>query len=206
MGTAALTPEIEAPVLRRIDVDFMYLDLNTCSRCKGTDANLDAALAEVSRILGTAGAEVSVYKTLIASEEQARAHRFFSSPTIRVNGNDIALEFRENRCRDCEECACNGAIDCRVWVWQGHEYEEAPVAMIVDAVLREVYGGSPPLAVEPAQIAGVPDNLKRFFAGTAQLGAASASCCEPSEQAACCEPAAKASCCGETSAESCGCR
>jgi hypothetical protein len=78
--------------------------------------------------------------------------------------------------------------------------------MIVDAILREIYTSSRPVAPESAQIAAVPENLKRFFAGTALKAVETASCCEPSEQAACCEPAAKASCCGDTSATDCGCR
>jgi hypothetical protein len=209
MSTAILEPATAtASQTRRIEVDFLYLDLSTCGRCKGTDANLEAALAEVARLLAAAGAEVSLRKTLVASEEQARELRFVSSPTIRVNGQDIALELRESRCGDCEACACNGTVNCRLWVWQGQEYEEAPPAMIVDAILREVYAGSPrpgPI-MEPAAEAAVPDNLQRFFAGTARQAAATASCCSASEQASCCQPEAKASCCGEATGGGCGCQ
>jgi hypothetical protein len=208
MSSAILDSPREAPAPpRRIDIDFMYLDLNTCTRCRGTDANLDTALAEVSRLLAAAGTEVAVHKTLVTSEEQARALQFISSPSIRVNGKDIALDLRESRCRDCEECACNGAVDCRVWVWQGREHEEAPTAMIVDAILREVYAGAPHAALAPVQLVDVSDNLKRFFIGKAQQDAAPASCCTPSEQATCCDPAAKASCCGAAASPGdCGCR
>jgi hypothetical protein len=39
--------------------------------------------------------------------------------------------------RTCgEACGCDGAIDCRVWVWQGQEHTQAPAAMIVDAWLH----------------------------------------------------------------------
>jgi hypothetical protein len=189
----------------QLDIDFMYLDLETCTRCRGTDVNLEAALAEVGRVLQATGAAVSVRKTLVASAEQARMLGFMSSPTIRVNGRDIALELRESSCAECgEACACDGGIDCREWVWQGQEYKAAPTAMIVDAILREVYGaGERSLAPIPGAL---PENLERFFAGKAQLAADEASCCSTSEQAACCEPSQKASCCGDGLSGSCGCQ
>ena len=194
-----------AAATHQLGIDFMYLDLETCTRCRSTDANLEAALAEVEHILEVAGVEISVRKTFVASAEQARTLGFVSSPTIRVNGADIALELRESSCAECgEACACDGTIDCRVWVWQGQEHTEAPTSMIVDAILREVYGGAK-RATAPSPAGAVPENLARFFAGKEQL-AASASCCTPGEQAACCEPSEKASCCGDGNSASCGCR
>jgi hypothetical protein len=191
--------------IRELVIDFLYLDLETCTRCRGTDANLETALAEVGHILGAAGVAVSVRKSLVASAEQARALGFVSSPTIRVNGADIALELRESSCAECgEACGCGGAIDCRVWVWQGQEYTQAPPAMIVDAILQQVYGGGA-FAAAPAP-APLSENLERFFAGKAPLAAEPASCCPPAEQAACCEPSQKASCCGDGLSGSCGCQ
>jgi len=190
---------------RQLVIDFMYLDLETCTRCRGTNANLEAALVEVERVLDAAGVEVSMRKTLVASEEQARMLGFISSPTIQVNGLDIALELRESSCAECgEACACDGTIDCRVWVWQGQEHTEAPTAMIVDAIMREVYGGGG-RATAPSPLGAVPENLTRFFAGKERL-AATMSCCPPAERAACCEPVEKASCCGDGVSESCGCQ
>jgi hypothetical protein len=207
MATTVMDGLVEAPALAgELLIDFLYLDLETCTRCRGTDVNLEAALAEVGRILDAAGMGVSVRKTLVDSAEQARTLGFVSSPTIRVNGNDIALELRESNCGDCGEvCACDGAVDCRVWVWQGQEYTEAPPAMIVDAILREVYSGAE-RAVATGSVAAVPENLTRFFAGKARLVAEDTSCCPPTEQAACCEPSQKASCCGDGVSESCGCQ
>jgi hypothetical protein len=101
-------------------IDFLYLDLEVCTRCIDTNANLEAALSEVSQILLAADVEVSVTKTLVQSEEQARALGFFSSPTIRLNGKDISPEFRESRCESCESCACNGMVNCRGWVFQAN--------------------------------------------------------------------------------------
>ena len=189
--------KMDPAVTRKIYIEFLYIDLTVCTRCIGTDQNLQAALSEVSQILESAGVEVSLRKTRVESEGQAEALGFFSSPTIRVNGKDIAFELRESRCDSCETCVCNGAVNCRVWVFQGRDYTEAPKAMIVDAVLREVYGGTPPQALQ-ARPREVPENLRRFFAGKDKKAAKQKSqCCPPMEQAACCEPSEKAVCCGE---------
>lgn len=207
MGTMAVEAPVESPLATQpVTIDFMYIDLEVCDRCRGTDANLEAALTEVASVLAAAGREPVVRRTLVASEAQARALGFVSSPTLRVNGRDVALELRESRCESCEACACNGTVECRVWVWQGQEYTEAPKAMIVDAIMREVYGGLAPEAVPAAEV-DVPEHLQRFFPGKAHLlSAREAACCSASEQASCCEPEAKASCCGDAAAGGCGCR
>jgi hypothetical protein len=205
MGTIMADAPVKAAA---IEIDFMYIDLEVCDRCRGTDANLEAALTEVSSVLEAAGREPVVRRTLVESEEQARALGFVSSPTLRVNGRDIALELRQSRCESCESCSCNGTVECRVWVWQGHEYTEAPTPMIVDAILQEVYGQLAPQAGSAAQVEA-PENLQRFFAGKAQVLSAQeapAECCSASEQASCCAAEEKASCCGDTAAGGCGCR
>jgi len=196
---------IPATARRKIQIDFLYVDLTACTRCIGTDAHLEEALSEVSRILEAAGVEVSVRKTLVESEEQAKAVGFFSSPTIRINGKDIALESRESRCESCEACAGNVPVNCRVWIFQGKEFTEAPKAMIVDAILREVYGGTtskePP--ARSRKRLDVPENLRRFFSGKAAVK--ESSCCPPAEQADCCEASEKAACCGASDSKGCGC-
>jgi hypothetical protein len=195
------------PGRRTAAIDFLYLDLEVCERCRGTDANLETALATLGAVLESAGADVRVTKTLVDSEQKARALGFVSSPTIRVNGRDIALEFRESRC-ESEACACaNGGgspIDCRVWVYQGKEYLAAPVPMIVDAILSGVYGGATPNA---ATVSDVPETLLRLFRSREQ--SEEAACCDAGRQESCCEPSQKVSCCGprkEANAGACGCQ
>lgn len=195
------------PTPRHVAIDFLYLDLETCDRCIGSNTNLDAALNDVGHLLEASGIQVEVHKTLVASEDQARQLGFVSSPTLRVNDQDIALELRENPC-EAEACACNGGIDCRVWVWQGEEHTEAPTSLIVDAMLRAEYGGHD--RKEATDVPGdVPANLKRFFAGTTEQASSQAggtTCCSPTEQASCCELSAKAACCDTAPAGSCGCQ
>jgi hypothetical protein len=79
MNRSILEAEAGTPTASRaIAIDFLYLDLDVCTRCIGTNTNLEAALLEVSQILRAADVEVSVTKILVQSEEQARALGFFS--------------------------------------------------------------------------------------------------------------------------------
>ncbi len=192
---------------RKLTIELLALDLNTCGRCTGTGANLDAALATVADVLREADVEVEVRKTVVTSAAQAERLRFESSPTIRINGRDIALELRESNCGDCGDiCGCEGQVDCRVWVWQGKEHVEAPKALIIDAILR-AYGQAWEPLPKPDKRYHLPENLKKFFAATAAQSAAAASeddCCD---RTACCEESEKEACCGAASSEEvCGCK
>jgi hypothetical protein len=206
-GIAAMTP----PAAKRVRVDFLFLDLTSCTRCRGTDESLESALAVARDLLAAAGTEVKVHKIHVESAEQARELRVESPPTIRVNGRDVAPELRESYC-GAEACidGCGESIACRVWVHGGEEYTKPPVAMILDAVLREVYGGTVVQLQTEAQAYELPDNLARFVdakvsAQTADEAGVS-DCCPLTEQRACCDPEDKAECCGASSGEGCGCR
>lgn len=76
---------------------MLALDLTTCTRCVGTLANLEQAIAAVGQVLESTGATVRLRKILVESEETARRHRFVSSPTIRIAGRDLAFETLEGK-------------------------------------------------------------------------------------------------------------
>jgi Domain of unknown function (DUF2703) len=193
------------PTSQTIEVDFLYLDLTTCSRCRASNATLDAAVEIVRPVLDSVATSIAVRKTLVESEEQARALGFVSSPTIKVNGRDIAGELIESSCSECGElCGCDGAVNCRVWDYRGERHTEAPTGLIVEAIFAEV-GASGTARSEETPFMDVPENLKRFFAGTGVARDAS-SCCSTEEQATCCDPPEKAGCCGDTTDSYCGCR
>lgn len=160
---AATGPAESGSGKRRLEIDLLYLDLSICTRCKGAEDSLEEALAEVARVLEATGVEVSVRKIHIQDEEQARTHRFISSPTIRVNGRDIQLDVKESLCESCGDL-CGDDVDCRVWVYQGKEYTSPPKAMIVDAILRAVYGGHDGDSEVEPEAYDVPLNLQKFFA------------------------------------------
>lgn len=193
-----------------MEVELLALDLSTCDRCTGTDASIEAAVTELRPALADAGVELRFRKTVIKTVEQATARRFVSSPTIRINGRELSIELRESRCGDCTTL-CGGAAgtDCRVWVWRGREYTEAPKGLIVDAILRAYpQAGEAP---EPARGEFVlPDNLRRFFDAKREHSGAPSSekksggdppCCDTRTR---CAASEKASCCGTSSPSSKG--
>jgi hypothetical protein len=204
----ASEPNFESSDCRkRLTVELFALDLDMCKRCTGTDANIRSALDAVANVLREAGAEVAVQRVVVTTAEQAERLRFASSPTIHINGRDVAVEARESPCGDCGElCGCNGGVNCRVWVWQGREYLEAPTAMIVDAILRAYTRDDSPAAAASPPFR-LPENLRRFFAASATRQPpkeASAECCD---RTACCEPSARSECCGPApQPAACGCK
>ena len=144
---------------REITIDFLYLDLETCDRCRSTDSSLDEALDAVSQVLSAAGYAVKVNKVKIDTSEMAVHYQFLSSPTIRINGADIMPEVLESNCGDCGDI-CGDSVDCRVWEYDGALYNQPPRALIVDAILKEVYGGGHKDAQTDYKL---PENLKKFF-------------------------------------------
>ncbi len=163
------------PELRRTAVvDFLFLDLSRCERCQSSGANIDTALATIDGILDATGARVELHRIQVADIEQARELRFVSSPTIRVNGRDIAPELRESEC-GANGCGCGPGVSCRSWRYGGREYPEAPVGLIVDAILSALYAGEGH-ALSAAPAYELPDNLRRVFAAK-EAGASEGGCC-----------------------------
>ena len=77
MSTCTLKAPVEQPsIVRRVEVDFLFVDLATCSRCLGTDDSLEAALAVVKPVLEATGIAVELRKILVESEQQARELHF----------------------------------------------------------------------------------------------------------------------------------
>jgi hypothetical protein len=158
---------------KRLDIELLYLDLDVCNRCQGTEDSLYKVLLEVEHVLEATGVEVSIVKRHVETEEQAREWRFVSSPTIRLNGRDIQLQAKESLCESCGDLV-GEPVDCRVWVYQGHEYTIPPKGLIIEAILKEVYGGAEPVAEAPLAGDDIPENLKRFFAAKRMGGS---TCC-----------------------------
>jgi len=111
--------------------------------------------------------------TVVGTPDEARRRAFASSPTIRINGRDIAQDIRESRCESCGEIAGGGAsIDCREWHYKGKVYSAAPLPMLLEAIMRAMLDIDAIPMAEPRPLAELPDNLERFF-----RGGASSSCC-----------------------------
>ncbi len=146
---------------QQVVVEYLYLDLNTCDRCIGTDHVLDEVMMVLTPALKLAGFDVEYKKVEMATAELAGQYRFLSSPTIRVNGRDICDTVAESRCGCCGEISGTD-VDCRVFEYGGQSYEVPPKEMLAGSVLRAVFGNEGGCACGEYAL---PENLKAFFEG-----------------------------------------
>lgn len=160
---------------KKVLVEYLYLDLQDCERCMGTGDVLDKVMGILTPTLQLAGYEVEYKKIEIETEELAKQYRFLSSPTIRVNGQDICVSVKENNCDCCSQISGTN-VDCRVFEYHEEIFEVPPNEMLAYAILKTVFGQE-----EIGSSCGgyeLPDNLKRFFDGKRkQKCSCEGSCC-----------------------------
>lgn len=153
--------------MRKIVIDLLYLDVNVCDRCQGAQGALEEAIALLAPVFEATGVEIVLNKIHVTSEEQAVKLGFVVSPTIRVNGQDIQVNFRESQCESCGTlCDCEGGVSCREWEAQGQWYTAPPKGLLIEGILKEVYGGGRHVQPVSQKMKEAPENLKRFFSGT----------------------------------------
>ena len=168
MAVETSTPAQPALISRKLRIEFLFLDLTTCTRCLGTARSLASALEVARETLEAAGVEVELDKVLVASEEQAPALRFVSSPTIRVDGHDLALELRESSCG-------SGGLHRRLRRSDRLPRLGLPRPRVHRAAGGDDRGRDPetrlrppaPAARQSPEAYALPENLARVFAGKA---------------------------------------
>ncbi len=166
----------EAASKKKVIVEYLYLDLQTCDRCIGTDNVLDEVMMTLTPALQMAGYEVEYNKIEMESAKIAEQYKFLSSPTIRVNGQDICQSVAENSCGCCSDISGTD-VDCRVFEYNGESFEIAPKEMLAEAILQVVFGPH-----ESGCSCGgyeLPENLKTFFEGKTKKSGCSCggNCC-----------------------------
>jgi hypothetical protein len=191
LAFAAALPQTTGHEPRRLDIEFLYLDLTACTRCVDTGSRLDEAVALLAPAMAETGWEARVKKVHVATEEQARELRFSSSPTVRIDGRDIQLESRESVCGDCGKLCKDSNVTCREWRFQGKWFTSPPKGVFVEAILKAMTSVSAERS-EAASPFELPDNLKRFFATKTAGTDSKPSCCsesagESAKAGGCCE-------------------
>ncbi|WP_306054848.1 DUF2703 domain-containing protein [Natronococcus wangiae] len=150
---------------RRVVVDFLFLDRETCSRCAGTDAALESAIDRVAGLLDALAVDVVVRPIRVESAETARRTELEVSPTVRIDGRDVQPNAVTNPCVECSDrCADGSGIDCRLWTYRGETHATPPVELLVEALLRAAVGR--PDAVAPRRSDGafeLAEDLEAFF-------------------------------------------
>ncbi len=147
---------------KKLVVEYLYLDLQTCDRCIGTDNMLDEVMLTLTPALELAGYAVEYTKVEMETAVLAEKYQFLSSPTIRVSGKDICQSVAENSCGCCSDISGTD-VDCRVFEYNGETYEVPPKEMLAEAILHAVFGQA-----ETGCSCGnyeLPENLKSFFTG-----------------------------------------
>ncbi|MGN0354168.1 MAG: DUF2703 domain-containing protein [Muricoprocola sp.] len=152
--------EIETAKGHPLHIEYLYLDLNTCDRCIGTDAVLDEVVAVLRPALELAGYVVDYQKREMTTPQLAEQFHFLSSPTILVNGQDIFGTVQESDCGCCGEIA-GVNVDCRVFEYEGKSYEVPTKEMLANAILKSL--NAQPVCSCNTYI--LPENLKRFYNG-----------------------------------------
>lgn len=147
---------------KKVLIEYLYLDLQTCDRCIGTDNVLEDVVSTLTPALQLAGFKIEYNKIEIETEELAIKYKFLSSPTIRINGQDICASVSENDCGCCGEISGTN-VDCRVFEYNGEKYEVPPKEMLADAILKAVFGQNES-GCSCAEY-NLPENLERFFEG-----------------------------------------
>ena len=76
--------------------------------------------------------------------------------------------------------------DCQVWIYQGKEYSVPPKGMIIEAILKEIYGGEGRDEIIETEYE-IPKNLINFFSGMkGRIQEINSPCCTSSGSERCC--------------------
>lgn len=147
-----------------LNVELLVIDLESCERCVPTGDQLKAAVRILAPVAEVLGIELRHREIVVRTPEEAKARALLSSPTIRLNGGDIAQDIRESHCESCGDLTVNDTVvDCREWHYRGKVYPAAPLALLVEAIMDAMLKiEAPPFA--PAPLADLPENLRRYFA------------------------------------------
>lgn len=146
---------------RKITIDYLYLDLQSCERCIGTDMKLEEVLRLIQPLMKLIDYQITYRKIQIQSIELAEKYHFLSSPTIRINDVDINSSVIESEC-DCCSNISGAAVNCRVFKHEEHTYEIPTVEMLTEAILKAIFCKE---VVTRDNKYLLPQNLRKFFEG-----------------------------------------
>lgn len=159
-----------------LNVDLVVIDLSTCERCVPTGDQLRAAVKLLTPVAETLGIDLRHQETVVQTPAEAKEIALLSSPTIRLNGRDIAQDIRESLCESCGDLTDNNtSVDCREWHFRGKVYSAAPIALLVEALMEAMLKIDELPPVTPSALKDLPENLKRYFDNKKQAG--TSSCC-----------------------------
>ena len=160
IDTTCCNVQNKGQLQRIIDIEYLFLDLNTCERCISTDRQLEAIIDKLNPMFEMAGYKIHYRKIEIKTKELAQKYYFHSSPTIRINGYDAFPRILENSCASCSSIS-GAPTCCRAYEVNGAIRESPTDQMIAEAILKN--------AMREKRTPGgeyeLPRNLVDFFNG-----------------------------------------
>lgn len=170
-GSPSMPSKEETDTRKTLNVDLLVIDLSTCKRCVPTGDQLRAAIQLLGPVAETLGIELRHHEIVAQTPEEAKAYALVSSPTIRLNGRDIAQDIRESECGSCGDLTDNNiSVDCREWHYRGKVYSAAPMALLVEALMGAMLNIDEMQPVVPEPLEKLPENLQRYFDNKKQAG------------------------------------
>lgn len=184
-GCNATHPEVpsnetkKATATRKVlNVDLLVINLDTCKRCVPTGDQLRAAVQLLKPVAEVLGIELRHHEIVVQTTAEAKANALLSSPSIRLNGRDIAQDIRESVCESCGDLTNNNtSIDCREWHYCGKVFPYAPLPLLIEAIMGAMLNIDEMEPVVPAPLEELPENLQRYFDNRKE-GKGGSSCCE----------------------------
>ena len=157
--------------IRVLNIELVVIDLTVCARCVPTGDQLENAVRLLTPVAEAMGIEMKYQAVVVQSEAEAKQNALLSSPTIRINGRDIAQDIRESVCESCGDLTGNDTlVDCREWHYRGKVYSSAPLPMLLEVIMGVMLNIDNEPLVAPAPLDELPDNLKTYFANRKRVG------------------------------------
>lgn len=121
------------------------------------------------------GIELRYRQVVVQTAEEAKKYGLLTSPTIRLNGRDIAQDIRESLCESCGDLTDNNTkVDCREWHYRGKVYPAAPLPLLLESIMGAMVKIDETTPVVPSSFDELPENLQRYFDNKKGRGS---SCC-----------------------------
>lgn len=170
-GCDATKPEVpsdetkETQATRKVlNVDLLVINLDSCKRCVPTGDQLETAVQLLKPVADALGITLRHHEIVVQTPAEAKVNALLSSPTIRLNGRDIAQDIHESVCESCGDLTNNNtSVDCREWHHRGKVFPYAPLPLLMEAIMSALLNIDEMPLVVPAPLEGLPENLQRYF-------------------------------------------
>ena len=119
--------------MKKLRIEFRYVDRNTCSRCRTTDKNVERTVRGLRKALRESDFAVDFKTTKLPVSKLAQSN------SVLINGKDVEeiVNGKKNvRLSACQGCGkiLKSACNCRAYIYRGRKYQYVPRAMIREAI------------------------------------------------------------------------